>query len=150
VAFRPGGGILASAGDDGTVRLWDITNPAKPVLVSTIRASTDAVYSVAFGPGGRVLAAGNTDGSVWLWNLADPARPGLIATLTGPSGHVFSLAFGRDGRTVAAADSAGLVWLWNTQAGAAARGVCAMAGQPLTRAEWHAYVPGRPYTPPCR
>jgi len=100
VAFRPGGGILASAGDDGTVRLWDITNPAKPVLVSTIRASTDAVF--------------------------------------------------RDGRTVAAADSAGLVWLWNTQAGAAARGVCAMAGQPLTRAEWHAYVPGRPYTPPCR
>jgi len=51
---------------------------------------------------------------------------------------------------VAAADSAGLVWLWDTRAAAAARGVCALAGQRLTRAEWHAYVPGLPYAPPCR
>jgi hypothetical protein len=51
---------------------------------------------------------------------------------------------------VAAADSADLVWLWDTQADAAARSVCAMAGQPLTRAEWNAYVPGLRYAPPCR
>jgi WD40 repeat protein len=108
------------------------------------------VYSLAFSPGGRVLAAGNTDGSVWLWNLARPARPALIATLTGPSGHVYSVAFGAGGHTVAAADSSGLVWLWDTRASAAARAVCATAGQPLTRAEWRAYVPGVPYAPPCR
>jgi hypothetical protein len=80
----------------------------------------------------------------------DPAHPGLIAMLTGPTGHVFSVGFGQGGRTVAAADSSGLVWLWNIQAGAAARGVCAMAGQPLATAEWHLYVPGLPYAPPCR
>ena len=99
---------------------------------------------------GRVLAAGNTDGSVWLWHLTDPAHPGLIATLTGPTGHVFSVGFGHGGRTVAAADSSGLAWLWDIQADAAARGVCAMAGQPLARAEWDVYVPGLPYAPPCR
>jgi len=100
------------------------------------------VYSVAFSPGGQQLAAGNTDGSVWLWNVARPAHLGLIATMTGPAGHVYSVAFGPGGRTLVAADSAGLVWLWDTQAAAAARAVCAMAGQPLTRAEWRAYVSG--------
>ena len=37
-----------------------------------------------------------------------------------------------------------------TEAAAAAHRMCAMAGQPLTRAEWRAYVPGLPYAPPCR
>jgi WD40 repeat protein len=74
----------------------------------------------------------------------------LIATLTGPSGHVYSVAFGPGGQTLAAADSAGLVWLWDTRAATSARAVCAMAGQPLTRAEWDAYVPGQRYAPPCR
>jgi WD40 repeat protein len=151
VAFSPGGHLLAVGSADRDVRLWDISDPARPHRIGPVLAGPSGyVYSVAFGPSGRVLAAGNTDGSVWLWNLADPAHPGLIATLTGPTGHVFSVGFGRGGHTVAAADSSGLVWLWNIQAGAAARGVCAMAGQPLARAEWHVYVPGLPYAPPCR
>jgi WD40 repeat protein len=151
VAFSPRGHLLAVGSADRDVRLWDISDPARPHRVGPVLTGPSGyVYSVAFGPGGRVLAAGNTDGSVWLWNLADPARPGLIATLTGPAGHVFSVGFGPGGRTVAAADSSGLVWLWNIQAGAAARGVCAMAGQPLARAEWQIYVPGLPYAPPCR
>ena len=151
VAFSPRGHLLAVGSADRDVRLWDISDPARPQRIGPVLTGPSGyVYSVAFGPGGRVLAAGNTDGSVWLWDLADPAHPGLIATLTGPTGHVFSVSFGHGGRTLAAADSAGLVWLWNIQAGAVARGVCAMAGQPLARAEWDVYVPGLPYAPPCR
>ena len=80
-----------------------------------------------------------------------PSRPdpSLTATLTGPTGQVFSVAFSPGGRTLAAADSAGQVWLWDTDPRAAAAAICAMAGQPLTPAEWHTYLPGRPYAPPC-
>ena len=78
-------------------------------------------------------------------------KPGTLqGVVTGPSGPVYSVAFAPGGRTLAAADSAGRVWLWDTGASVAARAVCAMAGQPLTHAEWHAYVPGLPYAPPCR
>jgi WD40 repeat protein len=39
LAFRRQGTILASADDDGTVRLWDIADPAKPRLLGTANDS---------------------------------------------------------------------------------------------------------------
>jgi hypothetical protein len=62
---------------------------------------------------------------------------------------VYSVAFSPDDRTLAATDSAGQVWLWDTHPSAAAAAICRMSGQPLTQAEWHNYIPGRPYAAPC-
>jgi len=135
---------------DRDIRLWDVADPARPYRIGpTLTGPSGYVYSVTFSPSGHTLAAGNTDGSVWLWNLTKPAGPHLITTLTGPTGHVYSVAFSPSGDTLAAADSSDQVWLWDTHATEAAAAVCAMAGQPLSRAEWQAYIPGRPYAPPC-
>jgi WD40 repeat protein len=72
-----------------------------------------------------------------------------VATLTGPAQQVWTVEFSPAGSTLAAASNDGTVRLWDTQPRAAAADVCATAGQPLTRAEWAEYVPGRPYAPPC-
>lgn len=150
VAFSPNGHTLAVGSADRDIRLWDVANPARHYRIGrTLTGPSGYVYSVAFSPGGRALAAGNTDGSVWLWNLTSPADPHLIATLTGPTGHVYSVAFSPSGHTLAATDSSGEVWLWDTRANDTIARICAMAGQPLTPAEWRAYVPGRPYARPC-
>jgi WD40 repeat protein len=110
-----------------------------------------------------VLAEGGSDGQVRLWNAMTGAP---IAVIPHPQ-PVTSLAWDgpgvlitgdADGYARAArvpppellAGSAVNSVAWDTQASAAARSVCAMAGQPLTPAEWHAYVPGLPYAPPCR
>src|SRR5215470_4348046 len=150
VAFSPSGRTLAVGSADRDIRLWDVADPARPRRIGpALTGPSGYVYSVAFSPSGHTLAAGNTDGSVWLWNLTKPADPHLITTPTGRTGHVYSVAFSPSGDTLAAADSSDQVWLWDTHATEAAAAVCAMAGQPLSRAEWQAYIPGRPYAPPC-
>jgi WD40 repeat protein/transcriptional regulator with XRE-family HTH domain len=150
LAFTPDGKLLAVGSADKTIRLWDVANPAHHVPVGApLTGPAGYVWALAFSPDGSTLAAGATDGSVWLWRVTTPASPSLIATLTGPAGHVYSVAFSPSGRQLAASSDDGTVHLWDTSPAAARAQVCANLGQPLTRAEWSAYVPGVPYRAPC-
>ena len=69
IAFSPNGQMLASGDDAGTIRLWDIADPAHPQPVDQpLIGGTQAIYSVAFSPNGRTLASGSIDGAIRLWN----------------------------------------------------------------------------------
>ena len=150
VAFSPDGATLAVGSADKSVHLWNVTDPARAVpLGPPLTGPGGYVYSVAFSPDGRMLGTAVTDGTVWLWRVADPARPSLLATLTGPAGNVYSVSFSPDGQTIAAGSADSTVRLWDTGTAAAASAVCGTAGQPLTVAQWRAYLPGRRYEAPC-
>jgi WD40 repeat protein len=67
VKFSSDGCILAVAGGDGVVRLWDADSLQ---LIRELKGHTDAVASLAFSPDDLFLVTGGLDGAVWLWDLA--------------------------------------------------------------------------------
>ena len=59
VAWSPDGTRLATAGDDGTVRVWDAATGAPP---RTLTGHTGGVRAVALVPDGTRLASAGDDG----------------------------------------------------------------------------------------
>ncbi|WP_037880778.1 trypsin-like peptidase domain-containing protein [Streptomyces sp. NRRL S-378] len=107
VAFSPDKRTLATAGQDTTVRLWNLSTRK---LRATLPGHTDKVSSVAFSPDGRTLATGSDDKTVRLWDLdAEESR----ATLTGHTQGVTSLAFSPDGSTLATGSNDATVRFWD-------------------------------------
>ncbi|MFC8077827.1 XRE family transcriptional regulator [Streptomyces sp. NPDC057307] len=114
VAVSPDGRTLATASHDRTIRLWNVTDPHRPVELSTFTAHPDAVFMVAFSPDGRTLASGSRDRTIRLWNVTDPRAPSRHGTaLTGHSDTVFSVTFSPDGRTLASGSYDRTIRLWD-------------------------------------
>jgi WD40 repeat protein len=96
VAYAPGAALVASAGDDRSIRLWDAAAGREVALIESRR---DGILALAFSPDGRRLACGGRAGSVTVWEVAEPARPGWTYRCAGP---VVALAFTSDGRALVA------------------------------------------------
>jgi WD40 repeat protein len=111
-AIDQSGHLLATAGANGTTRLWDITNPANPIQHAPLIDTAGPVYAVAFSPDGTLLAAGYKDNSARLWDVHDPTAPVLKATLSHPA-LVLGVAFSPDGHTLATASEDTNARLWD-------------------------------------
>ncbi|BAZ27643.1 WD-repeat protein [Cylindrospermum sp. NIES-4074] len=105
VSFSPDRQTLASGGDDGTIKLWNLDGS----LRKTLTDHHGAVRSVSFRPDGKILVSGGDDGTIKFWYLDGSLRK----TLAEHHGAVYSVSFRPDGQILASGSADGTVQLWN-------------------------------------
>jgi WD40 repeat protein len=64
LTFSPNGRFLISAGEDSTVRIWNLGNGATEYLY---QGYPSPQVSVALSPDGKFIASGTRDGTVIMW-----------------------------------------------------------------------------------
>lgn len=104
--FSPDGTILATAGYDRDIHLWDL---ATGKLLRSMTAHNGAVYDLAFSPDGTVIASASGDGTCKIWQVATGER---LDTLNQPEAEQFRVAFTPDSQHIVAAGADNRIRLW--------------------------------------
>ncbi|MEV0618910.1 hypothetical protein AB0I81_36715 [Nonomuraea sp. NPDC050404] len=108
--FSPRGDILAVAGTNRTVRLFDLRT-RRPIGVPLSADLEGRSGTLAFSPDGGTLATSGDDSVVQLWNVADQRPIGAI-----PTGHtdaVTAMAFSPDGKSLVTGSWDRTLRLWD-------------------------------------
>jgi WD40 repeat protein len=111
LVYSPDGKILASAGRDNLVRLWD---PATGKQIRQLSGHQAIVSCIAFSPDGKVLASGSGDRTIRIWEVATGRE---LRQLRGHASYIGSIDFSSDGKTLASSGADNTLRLWSVAKG---------------------------------
>jgi serine/threonine protein kinase len=116
-ALSPVADLLAVAGADGAIRLWDLRSRTRTHLLRTDlhrRSGHDAAaLALAFSPDGSLLASAHVDGVVHLWDMTKGEE---VPVRLRHDQAVGTLAFSPDGAVLATGSLDANLRLWDVGA----------------------------------
>jgi WD40 repeat protein len=128
--FNSAGTLLATAGWDKQIILWDVTNPAEPTPVAAFGSKYHfaPIQRIVFLPDdaqGQRLASTDLEGKVAIWRISTsaPSAPGgvrqertfAVSDIQQRRVGLYSVAASPDGHYLVAGDSEGNLYLWDLQ-----------------------------------
>ncbi|HIK04731.1 MAG TPA: serine/threonine protein kinase [Trichormus sp. M33_DOE_039] len=111
VAISPDSKLIASSGDDRTVKLWNLSTGAE---IATLKGHSGKVNTVAISPDGKTLVSGSDDNTIKIWNLKTRK---LINTLEGHSDAIHTLAISPNNKTLVSGSDDKTIKIWNLTTG---------------------------------
>ncbi|HEX2164593.1 MAG TPA: AAA family ATPase, partial [Thermoanaerobaculia bacterium] len=130
------GDLLATAGGDGTVRVFRVgADGAAGDEARVLTGHVDKVRDVAWSPGGERLASVGSDGTVRVW---DPATGEPLHRFDGHRDWVVAVAWSADGERLASASRDGTARVWSVGAGAGPIAVLAGHDGEVSSVAWSA------------
>ena len=115
IAFPDRGGILAVAGREGVLSLWDW---AQRKRLGVLIGHQATVSALAFAPGGSRLASGDSAGVVNVWNVTDKRLITSLQTRSSGQPMVTAVALSLSGDLLATSCFLSrVVMLWDGQSG---------------------------------
>jgi WD40 repeat protein len=94
VAFSPDSKLLAAAGADRAIRLWEVESGKE---LATIEDHADWIFDLAFSPDGSRIASASRDKTS---KVFDVVKKESIVTFPGHAATVYAVAFSADGKTI--------------------------------------------------
>lgn len=104
------GGVLASAGADHQVALWDLPEGKR---LQTLPA-TGSIRTLAMNAEGTLLAGAGDEGTIQLWEIPS-GKP--IARWPAHADWILALAFAPDGKSLASAGQEPVIRIWEVPSG---------------------------------
>ncbi len=109
VAFAPDGALVATANENGQIKLW---NPVTSECVLTSHGAVDQLRALVFTRDGSNIVAAGKDKVVRVWDIITGQE---VLSLPGHNAQINSLALSPDGSILASCSHDGAVKLWRAE-----------------------------------
>lgn len=129
--FSPDGNYLASAGADGTVKIWE---PRTGQHIRTMHEHTHGINDLAWSKDSKHLTSVGDDAKIILWD-AETGKP--VSALSGHKHYIFCVNFNSLSNKLVTGDYEGQIKLWDVKSGSCFKTINEAHREPVSAVDFN-------------